>query len=301
MATRGSRDTNTPRVTIAFSNPVPELPEVEVIRRGIAPHLEGRHIADVAIRNPNLRWPVSPNMAQTLRGLKINSVSRRAKYLLLNCGEGSVILHLGMSGSLRLLIPSAATPSALAAVAPQKHDHIDLILDNGTIFRLRDPRRFGAMLWSCDDALHHKLLAQLGPEPLDAAFDGAVLHKKTRGRSASIKQVLMNSHIVAGVGNIYASEALFHAGINPLSPTDRIGLSRYKKLAEAIKHTLNLAIEAGGSSLRDFVGSDGKPGYFQQQYWVYGRTGQPCRKCGTPIIQIRQGQRSSFYCPRCQK
>lgn len=272
-----------------------------MIRRGIAPHLEGRHIADVAIRNPNLRWPVPADMAQILRGLKISSVSRRAKYLLLNCGEGSVILHLGMSGSLRVLIPSAATPAALAGMAPQKHDHIDLILDNGAIFRLRDPRRFGAMLWSYHDVLHHKLLAQLGPEPLDAAFDGAVLHKKTRGRSASIKQVLMNSRVVAGVGNIYASEALFHARISPPSPADEISLGRYRKLAEAIKRTLNLAIEAGGSSLRDFVNSEGKPGYFQQQYWVYGRTGKPCRQCGTHIMQIRQGQRSSFYCPLCQK
>jgi formamidopyrimidine-DNA glycosylase len=280
---------------------VPELPEVEVIRRGIAPHLEGRHIADVTIRNPNLRWPVPPNIAETLRGLKINSVARRAKYLLLNCGEGSVILHLGMSGSLRLLTPSEATPAGLAAVAPQKHDHIDLILDNGAIFRLRDPRRFGAMLWSYNDVLRHELLVQLGPEPLDAEFDGAVLYKKTRGRSASIKQVLMNSRVIAGVGNIYASEALFHARINPLSPADGISLNRYRKLAEAIKRTLNLAIEAGGSSLRDFVNSDGKPGYFQQQYWVYGRAGKPCRECGTHIMQIRQGQRSSFYCPLCQK
>jgi formamidopyrimidine-DNA glycosylase len=277
---------------------VPELPEVEVIRRGIAPHLEGRHIADVAIRNPNLRWPVPPDLAQTLHGLKINSVSRRAKYLLLNCGKGSVILHLGMSGSLRLLAPSVTVP---AAVLPQKHDHVDLVLDNGTIFRMRDPRRFGAMLWSCGDVLHHKLLAELGPEPLDSTFDGRVLYEKTRGRSAGIKQVLMNSRVVAGVGNIYASEALFHARMNPLSPADRISLSRYKKLAEAIKRTLSLAIEAGGSSLRDFVNSDGKPGYFQQQYWVYGRAGKPCRQCGSPIIQIRQGQRSSFYCPLCQK
>jgi formamidopyrimidine-DNA glycosylase len=282
-------------------NPVPELPEVEVIRRGIAPHLEGRHIADVIIRNPNLRWPVPSNIAETLRGLKIHSVTRRAKYLLLNCGEGSVILHFGMSGSLRLLTPPEATPAALTAVVPQKHDHIDLILDNGAIFRLRDPRRFGALLWSCDDVLRHELLAQLGPEPLEAAFDGAVLYKKTRGRSASIKQVLMNSRIVAGVGNIYASEALFHARINPLSPADSISLSRYNKLVEAIKKTLNRAIEAGGSSLRDFVNSEGKPGYFQQQYWVYGRTDKPCRQCGTHIMQIRQGQRSSFYCPLCQK
>ena len=271
---------------------MPELPEVEVTRRGIAPHLTGRRIAGVTVRNPNLRWPVPHHLGRTLAGLEIHQVTRRAKYLLLDCGEGTLILHLGMSGSLRLL--PASTP-------PQKHDHFDLKLDDGTLLRLTDPRRFGAILWASGDVLRHPLLAQLGPEPLTAAFDGNVLHARTRGRSASIKEVLMNSHIVVGVGNIYASEALFRAGINPKIAAGRIGISRCEKLVQAVKETLKLAIKAGGSSLRDYVNSDGNPGYFQQQYWVYDRTGQPCRKCGTLIRQIKQGQRSSFYCPHCQK
>ncbi len=271
---------------------MPELPEVEVIRRGIVSHLEGHRIVGATIRNPNLRWPVPYDLGNTLCGLEISKVMRRGKYLLFDCGKGTLILHLGMSGSLRLL--SATSP-------PQKHDHVDLVLDNEMILRLRDPRRFGAILWASGDVMHHPLLAQLGPEPLAPAFNGNLIYQKTRGRSASIKEVLMNSRIVVGIGNIYASEALFLAGINPMTAAGRIGLSRYEKLVQAIKKTLNLAIEAGGSSLRDFVNSDGKPGYFQQQYWVYRRTGQPCRKCGAPITQIRQGQRSSFYCPRCQK
>ena len=271
---------------------MPELPEVEVIRRGIVSHLEGHRIVGATIRNPNLRWPVPYDLGNTLCGLEISKVMRRGKYLLFDCGKGTLILHLGMSGSLRLL--SATSP-------PQKHDHVDLVLDNEMILRLRDPRRFGAILWASGDVMHHPLLAQLGPEPLAPAFNGSLIYEKTRGRSASIKEVLMNSRIVVGIGNIYASEALFLAGINPMTAAGRIGLSRYEKLVQAIKKTLNLAIEAGGSSLRDFVNSDGKPGYFQQQYWVYHRTGQPCRKCGAPITQIRQGQRSSFYCLRCQK
>ena len=271
---------------------MPELPEVEVIRRGIVSHLEGHRIVGATIRNPNLRWPVPYDLGNTLRGLKINQVMRRGKYLLFDCGKGTLILHLGMSGSLRLL--SAISP-------PQKHDHVDLVLDNDMILRLRDPRRFGAILWESGNVMHHPLLAQLGPEPLAPAFNGNLIYEKTRGRSASIKEVLMNSRIVVGIGNIYASEALFLAGINPVTAAGWIDISGYEKLVQAIKKTLNLAIEAGGSSLRDFVNSDGKPGYFQQQYWVYHRTGQPCRKCGAPITQIRQGQRSSFYCPRCQK
>lgn len=273
---------------------MPELPEVEVIRRGIASGLEGRRIAGVTIRNPNLRWPVPADLEQTLCGLEIGKVMRRAKYLLLDCSSGTLVLHLGMSGSLRL-VPLTAT------TAPQKHDHVDLLLDNGAILRLRDPRRFGAMLWATGDVMRHPLLAHLGPEPLTEAFNGKLLYKKTRNRSASIKEVLMNSRIVVGVGNIYANEALFHTGIHPAIAAGQIGARRCERLAQAIKETLNLAIEAGGSSLRDFVDSGGNPGYFQQQYWVYGRTGQPCRKCGTNIVQIRQGQRSSFYCPRCQK
>ncbi|MBA4142801.1 MAG: bifunctional DNA-formamidopyrimidine glycosylase/DNA-(apurinic or apyrimidinic site) lyase [Nitrosospira sp.] len=274
---------------------MPELPEVEVICRGIVSHLEGQRIAGATIRNPNLRWPVPPDLGQTLRGLQIGKVTRRGKYILLDCGQGTLIVHLGMSGSLRLLIATAA------AAVPQKHDHADLVLDNGTILRLKDPRRFGAILWTSSDVMSHVLLAQLGPEPLTEAFSGTFLYRITRGRRASIKEVLMNSRMVVGVGNIYANEALFHANITPMSTAGRLGLRRCARLVHAVKDTLNLAIKAGGSSLRDFVDSGGNPGYFQQQYWVYGRTGKPCRKCRANIIQVTQGQRSSFYCPRCQR
>jgi formamidopyrimidine-DNA glycosylase len=273
---------------------LPELPEVEVIRRGIVSHLEGRRIAAAQIRNPHLRWPVPPDLDQTLRGAEIYRVMRRGKYILLDCGKGTLILHLGMSGSLRLL-PAAPTKP------PEKHDHADLILDNGVVLRLRDPRRFGAILWTHSDVMKHALLAQLGPEPLTEAFTGTLLYRRTRGRRASIKEVLMNSRIVVGVGNIYANEALFRAGIAPTTPAGQLDAARCEKLVRAIKITLDLAIEAGGSTLRDFVDSGGNPGYFQQQYWVYGRAGKPCRTCGIVISQIRQGQRSSFYCPHCQK
>ena len=272
---------------------MPELPEVEVICRGIVSHLEGRRIAAARIRNHALRWPVAPDLDQILRGAEIGQVTRRGKYILLDCGKGTLILHLGMSGSLRLLPAETTAP-------PGKHDHVDLVLDNGVILRLRDPRRFGAMLWAQSDVMQHALLAQLGPEPLTAAFTGTLLYRRTRGRRASIKEVLMNSRIVVGVGNIYANEALFRAGIAPTTPAGRLGAGRCQKLVQAIKVTLDLAIQAGGSSLRDFTDSDGNPGYFQQQYWVYGRAGKPCRSCGTAISQIRQGQRSSFYCPHCQ-
>jgi formamidopyrimidine-DNA glycosylase len=271
---------------------LPELPEVEVIRRGIVSHLEGHCIVGTTIRNPDLRWPIPHHLERTLCGLEISKVARRGKYLLFDCGKGTLILHLGMSGSLRLL--SAAT-------LPQKHDHVDLMLDTGMILRFRDPRRFGAMLWESGDAALHPLLARLGPEPLTAAFNANLIYEKTRRRSASIKEVLMNSRIVVGVGNIYASEALFRAGISPLTAAGQIGMSRYAKLVQAIKETLDLAIQAGGSTLRDFVNSEGKPGYFQQQYGVYRRAGQHCRICDSIIMQVRQGQRSSFYCPRCQK
>ena len=273
---------------------MPELPEVEVIRRGIAPYIEGRRIVGATVRNAALRWPVPADLEQKLNGFFIAKVSRRGKYLLLDSGEGALILHLGMSGSLRMIPVPAQNP-------PGKHDHVDLMLDNGMALRFRDPRRFGAILWETGDVMRHPLLAKLGPEPLAEMFTPNLLYKETRGRSVSIKQLLMNSNVVAGLGNIYANEALFRAGINPTAAAGHIGLGRYRKLVQAIKETLNLAIEAGGSSLRDFVNSEGNPGYFQHQYWVYGRTGQPCRKCGTPIVQIRQGQRSSFYCSRCQK
>ena len=276
---------------------MPELPEVETTRRGIEPGLIGHHIAGVIVRNPNFRWRIPDDLEKTLTSLPIHAVKRRAKYLLLDCGKGTLIIHLGMSGSLRLLLASSSQKTIL----PQKHDHLDLILDSGTILRLRDPRRFGAVLWAPGDVKYHPLLSNLGPEPLSEAFNANMLYNKTRDLRISIKMLLMNNQIVVGIGNIYANEALFRAGIRPRTAAGRIGINRYKKLVQTVKEVLVLAIEAGGSSLRDFVNSDGKPGYFQQQYWVYGKAGQPCRKCGATIKQIKQGQRSSFYCPNCQR
>lgn len=271
---------------------MPELPEVEVTRRGLASHLVGATIQDVIIRNPNLRWVVPKNLPRLLLGQKIISLKRRAKYLLADCGNGTLILHLGMSGSLRIV--PAGTPAGT-------HDHFDLVLASGKLMRLRDPRRFGAVLWHEGDPATHTLLADLGPEPLEKDFDAHHLYTSTRKRKASIKLCIMDSHIVVGVGNIYANEALFRAGIRPLIAAGRLNVQRCAKLVEEIKNTLTEAIRLGGSTLRDFVDSSGQPGYFQQNYWVYGRAGQPCRRCGTPIKQIRQGQRSSFYCPQCQR
>ena len=274
---------------------MPELPEVETTRRGIAPHLTGKTIAQAIIRNPRMRWPVPDELSSLLPGLTIHSVMRRAKYLLLDCGEGTLIIHLGMSGSLRILPPVQNTE-----LPPGKHDHFDLILRDRTVLRLHDPRRFGAVLWQAGDVLQHSLLQNLGPEPLTADFDASDLFARTRGSRVSIKQTLMNHHVVVGIGNIYANEALFLAGINPKTAAGKIGIARCERLVQAVKHTLQQAIEAGGSSLRDFVHSDGTSGYFQQHYWVYGREGQHCKKCSRIIQCIRQGQRASFYCPACQ-
>jgi len=271
---------------------VPELPEVEVTRRGLEPHLAGMTVADVAIRNASLRWPIPENLTGLLRGKTVRALGRRGKYLLVEFGHGTLILHLGMSGSLRVL--PAHTP-------PGKHDHFDLLLANGTLVRLRDPRRFGAVLWHEGPPAAHPLLAGLGPEPLEGDFDARYLYHATRGRSSAIKQLVMDSRTVAGVGNIYANEAMFRAGIRPQLAAGKLSLARCARLVDEIRATLNEAIEKGGSSLRDFVDVDGQPGYFQQCYWVYGRGGEPCRKCGAPIRQIRQGQRSSFYCANCQK
>jgi len=271
---------------------VPELPEVEITRRGLAAHLTGLSIKDAVIRNGSLRWPIPKNLAKLLRGQTIRSLKRRAKYLLMDCGNGTLILHLGMSGSLRILP---------ANTSPEKHDHFDLVLGNGTLMRLRDPRRFGAVLWHSGDVHAHPLLASLGPEPLENDFDARYLHQATRGRSVSIKQCIMDNHIVVGVGNIYANEALFRAGIKPQLAAGKLSLPRCSKLVEEIRATLAEAIQLGGSTLRDFVNTSGQPGYFQQNYWVYGRAGEPCRRCGAPIKQIKQGQRSSFYCGTCQK
>ena len=271
---------------------MPELPEVETTLRGLSPHLSGQRIAQVVVRNAQLRWPVPQQLPAILRGQTICALRRRAKYLLLECDSGTLILHLGMSGSLRVL--PAHTP-------PEKHDHFDLVLGNGTLMRLRDPRRFGAVLWHEGDIALHPLLAQLGPEPLLQAFDAPHLYRATRKRSAAIKLVIMDSHVVVGVGNIYANEALFRAGIRPQLAAGKLSLPRCTRLVQTIRETLTESIALGGSTLRDFVHSDGKPGYFQQHYWVYGRAGEPCRACGTAIKLIKQGQRSSFYCPHCQK
>ena len=271
---------------------MPELPEVETTRRGLEPLLVNQRIRTAIVRNRALRLPVPRTLPRLLAGATIAGIARRGKYLLFDCGAGTLILHLGMSG--RLWVVNSATP-------PEPHDHFDLVFENGTVVRLRDPRRFGLVLWQKGDPLRHPLLANIGPEPFSEAFDGAWLHRITRNRSAAIKQVLMDSHVVAGVGNIYANEALFRAGIRPARAANRIGLKRCELLAVKIRETLELAIGAGGSSLRDYVGSDGLAGNFQSQFMVYDRAGQPCRRCGTLIREIRQGQRSTFYCPSCQR
>lgn len=271
---------------------MPELPEVETTRRGLAPHLVGATVADVVVRHPQLRWPVPADLPRLLRGHTILALHRRAKYLLVEFERGALILHLGMSGSLRIL--PAQTP-------PEKHDHFDLVLSNGMLMRLRDPRRFGAVLWHEGDISDHPLLAALGPEPLGKDFDAAHLYQATRKKTAAIKLVIMDNHVVVGVGNIYANEALFRAGIKPQLAAGKLSRERCARLVEEIRATLTEAIALGGSTLRDFVNSDGQPGYFQQSYWVYGRAGEPCRRCGSLIKQIKQGQRSSFYCPHCQR
>ena len=269
---------------------MPELPEVEVTRRGLARRIAGRAISGVVVREPRLRWPVEPGV-RSLAGRTVRSIRRRGKYLLLDCGDGHLILHLGMSGSLRL------QPAGTAA---NKHDHIDLLFGD-TMLRLRDPRRFGAVLWTAQPPEAHRLLAHLGVEPLSRALDGARLHALARDRRVAIKPLLMDSRTIAGVGNIYANESLFRAGIRPTARASRLSRERCARLARAIKDTLRAAIRAGGSSLRDFVASDGNPGTFQQRYWVYERAGRPCRRCGEPIRRVVQGQRSSYFCPGCQR
>lgn len=269
---------------------MPELPEVEVTLRGIAPQLTGRTVSGITVREPRLRWRV-PASVDRVVGRRLRTLRRRGKYLLLDFGAGHLIVHLGMSGSLRLL--QAATP-------PQKHDHFDLRLGE-LVLRLRDPRRFGAVLWTEEPPEGHPLLRDLGVEPLSRAFDARRLHALTRGLRASIKQTLMDSRRLAGVGNIYANESLFLAGIHPAARAGRLSLERCGRLAAAVKKTLRDAIRAGGSSLRDFVGSDGNPGYFQQHYWVYDREGEACRRCGATIRRRVQGQRATFYCPSCQR
>jgi formamidopyrimidine-DNA glycosylase len=272
---------------------MPELPEVETTRRGLLPHLLGRRITDVVVRNPHLRWPVPRDLQRRLRGEEILDIRRRGKYLLFDFHKDHLLVHLGMSGRLTMV------PEDRRA---KTHDHVDLHFEgHGPMLRFTDPRRFGAMLWVKGAAERHVLLEGLGMEPLDEAFTGKALHALARGRKVAIKQFLMNSRIVTGVGNIYASEALFNAGIHPLRSAGRISPARYERLAKAVRSTLDSAIAAGGSTLRDFASADGNPGYFQHQSAVYGREGLPCRVCGTPIRALRQGQRSTYFCPQCQR
>lgn len=271
---------------------MPELPEVEVTRRGIAEHVEGKIVVAAAVRQASLRWPVPPNLDSALSGRQIRKLDRRAKYLLFRFAHGTLIVHLGMSGSLRLLTQ---------ATQPDKHEHIDFIFDDGSLLRLRDPRRFGAVLWTETDVARHPLLARIGREPLGEDFNGAYLHAQFSGRTAPVKPLLLNSAVLAGIGNIYANEALHSARIRPTAPAGSLSRLRCERLAAALRETLERAIAAGGSSLRDFVDSTGQAGYFQQQYAVYGRANAPCVTCGTPISVLRQGQRASFFCPRCQR
>ncbi|VAW66451.1 Formamidopyrimidine-DNA glycosylase [hydrothermal vent metagenome] len=271
---------------------MPELPEVETSRRGIEPYILEQTVSKVIIRQKKLRWPIPVTLKTQLIKQKIQQVRRRGKYILLRTEAGTVILHLGMSGSLR--ITDKNTPV-------EKHDHLDICFSNKKILRLRDPRRFGAVLWTKKDPLKHKLLSKLGPEPLTGDFTAEYLYQTSRKRKIAIKTLIMNSQIVVGVGNIYASESLFQAGINPQRSAHRISLARYQKLVTAIQKILQLAIKQGGTTLKDFTQQDGKPGYFQQTLAVYGRTGKPCINCKRPVKQITQAQRSTFYCSHCQR
>ncbi|WP_027468281.1 bifunctional DNA-formamidopyrimidine glycosylase/DNA-(apurinic or apyrimidinic site) lyase [Deefgea rivuli] len=271
---------------------MPELPEVETTRRGIHDHLLNAKVTELIIRNPRLRWPVPADLPELLSGKTIYSIARRAKYLLLGFEHGTLIIHLGMSGHLRIL--TEAFPA-------EKHDHIDLILDNGKRLRYHDPRRFGSWLWCNTPTNEHPLLKDLGPEPLSLTFDSANLAQKLSTRRTAIKQLIMDNHVVVGVGNIYASESLFRARIAPTRSGLSLNDAEISLLVATIKETLNEAIAAGGSTLKDYVDSDGRSGYFMLNSYVYGRADQPCRLCGTIIKTIRQGQRATFYCPQCQQ
>ena len=271
---------------------MPELPEVETSRRGIEPHLLGRLIERLEVREHRLRWPIPPDTGARVAGQHILALRRRGKYLLFDLEQGVLLLHLGMSGSLRVLP---------ATTAPEPHDHVDLCLADGQCLRFRDPRRFGMLQWTAAPAEAHPLLRDLGPEPLAPAFSGAYLHQRAQGRRAPIKTFIMDSQVVVGVGNIYANESLHRARIHPNRAAGRISRVRMDVLASAIRHVLAAAIAQGGTSLRDFVQEDGKPGYFAQSLCVYGRADQPCPSCGGRIRQRRIGQRSSFYCATCQR
>ncbi len=270
---------------------MPELPEVETTRRGIEPHLLGQRVIAATLRRPDLRWPIPAAISTILVGQRIDSIERRAKYLLLHTGAGSALLHLGMSGSLRVLPIDAPV---------RAHDHVDLVFGSGRLLRFHDPRRFGCLLWQAPGETH-SLLRQLGPEPLGDHFDGDYLFALSRARSVAVKTFLMDQSIVVGVGNIYVAEALFEAGVRPARRVGRVTRAEFHAIAAAIRRILNHAIERGGTTLRDFLRPDGEPGYFEQELFVYGREGEPCRHCNTPIRASRLQQRASFYCARCQR
>ncbi len=270
---------------------MPELPEVETTLRGIEPHIDGQIISNVIIRNKNLRWPVPGTLKKNLVGQKLKQLQRRGKYILLFTDNGTVILHLGMSGSLRICD---------AKTTPEKHDHVDIEFKNGKVLRYRDPRRFGCVLWTSKPVEEHKLISPMGPEPLTDEFDGDYLHAKSRKRKNNVKGFIMDSKIVTGVGNIYASEALFRAGILPSRQSGRVSKERYQLLAKCIKEVLSEAIKQGGTTLKDFTRADGKPGYFKQSLKVYDRAGLNCIVCKQKIKQKTLNQRSTYYCSQCQ-
>jgi len=270
---------------------MPELPEVETTCRGILPHVNQQTLTRLVVRNPNLRWPVPDFLAQEVQGQVIKAVNRRGKYILLELNSGEIMIHLGMSGSLRIVDQDKPV---------MKHDHVDFCFSNGKALRLTDPRRFGSVLWQPQNE-HHELLYKLGPEPLSEQFNSEYLKAACDGRKAAIKQVIMDSKVVVGVGNIYATEALFLAKIDPRRAAGNISLARLERLVEYIKVVLAAAIEQGGTTLKDFVGSDGKPGYFKQKLNVYGRKGGPCVECMAPLTEVRLGQRSTVFCKHCQR
>ena len=271
---------------------MPELPEVETTLRGVAPIAVGRRVAVMRVYDPRLRWSVPASLPKLIAGRTIDALQRRSKYLLFRFSEGTMLVHFGMTGSLRAF---SDPPSRV------RHDHVDIVLVSGVTLRYHDPRRFGAMLWLPPPAMAHPLLAKLGPEPFDPACDADYLWHATRSRAVAIKLALMDNHLIVGVGNIYANESLFRAGIRPTTPANRVSKPRFARLIHEVRATLAEAIAKGGSTLRDYVDSKGEPGYFQLDHFVYGRRGLPCRVCGAAILQIRQGARATTYCPRCQR
>ncbi|QEY24914.1 bifunctional DNA-formamidopyrimidine glycosylase/DNA-(apurinic or apyrimidinic site) lyase [Neisseria animalis] len=275
---------------------MPELPEVETTLRGIEPHITGKTVYRVTVRQPKLRWPVHPDLAEILKGQTVLECSRRAKYLIIRFQTGCLLIHLGMSGSLRIF-----TAGDERAGAPDKHDHVDIVFADGTLLVYRDPRRFGAVLWYEGAAEYHPLLHNAGPEPLSPDFNGGYLYRALQKQKKAVKTALMDNALVVGVGNIYANESLFEAAISPYRPANLLSEQECETLAATVKDVLGRAIAAGGSTLRDFVNSDGKSGYFQQEYMVYGRAGEACRRCGTPVEKSIIGQRGTFYCAVCQK